>query len=88
MGLQGHCTPKTERQSRELGNLRAGRAPRGAASQGRMYHPERLTVAAWMTYTGQEAKAGEAREVPAEALQAQQEEEQWQVGPAAGPLVF
>ena len=87
VGLKGHCTPKTERQSRELGNLRAGRGPRDRAAQGRTFQPERLTVAPWMAFTGQQAGDGAARELPAEALREQQEEEQWQVGPAAGPLV-
>ena len=51
-----------------------------------MFQPERLTVAAWMVYTGQQIGEEEARELPAEALQEQQEEEQWQVGPVAGSL--
>ena len=52
-----------------------------------MFQPERLTVAAWMIFTGQQVGDGEACELPAEALQEQQEEEQWQVGPSAGSLV-
>ena len=51
-----------------------------------MYQPERLTVAAWMTFTGQQVGEGEARELTAEELHGQQEEEQWQVGPVAGHL--
>ena len=88
VGLKGHCTPKNERQSRELGNLRAGRGPRDAAARSRMYQPERLTVAAWVTFTGQQAPQAGAgpRELMPEELHEQREEERWQVGPTAGHL--
>ena len=51
-----------------------------------MFQPERLTVAAWMTFSGQQVGEGEARELTADELQSQHDEEQCQVGPAAGHL--
>ena len=87
VGLKDDCKPRTERQSRELCNLRAGRKPRGAASEGRQYWPERLTVAGWLEFTG--APLGPdvaAAAVEEEQLDEQQVEEQWQVGPVQGAL--
>ena len=85
VGLKDECKPRTERKSRELGNLRAGRRPRGAASEGRQFWPERLTVAGWLEFTGEPlGPDATAVAVEEEQLSEQQAEEQWQVGPVQG----
>ena len=54
----------------------------------RPFRPERLTVAGWMNFTGEDApRESPAVEVPADALASQQEDEGWQMGPSPGTLV-
>ena len=87
VGLKEDCKPRSARASRELGNLRAGRKPRGLASEGRQYWPERLTVAGWLEFTGAPLEPGAtAVGIDAEELEEQQTQEQWQMGLVQGSI--
>ena len=87
-GSNGECTPKTERQSRELGDFRAGRAPRVPAAGGPRFRPERLTVAAWIRFTGLEATVEGIgpRELTQEELEESQQSEAWFAEPTPGTV--
>ena len=87
VGLKDVCKPRTVRESRELGNLRAGRKPRGRAADGRQYWPERLTLAGWLEFTGVPLEADAAAvSLDEEEVQRQQAHEQWQLGPLQGSI--
>ena len=87
VGLKDQCKPRTERESRELGNLRAGRKPRGRASEGRQYWPERLTVAGWLEFTGEPLEPGATAEaVAATDVDERRTQEEWHAEPAHGAM--
>ena len=58
VGLAKWCSPKTERQSRELGNLRQGKGPRGGpATRCPPCVPARMTLADWVVMAGRDPAA-------------------------------
>ena len=88
VGLKLGCVPKGVRQSRELRDFREGRAPRMPASAGRVYQPERLTLASWMLLTGEAAPSEEdgPHEVDQATVEAEVASGELHVDPSGGSL--